>query len=181
MTARERMVAIVNAYVGCSAKVRSTELAELCGRNVDAVANVCTWMNAPKFSNCAFFALGVWAKAGVKHHVLTQPYRVGLAIAWTILIGNDTHAVKKPHRDGLPKAGDLMMYFSNQHNHHVEFCLSDASAKGIADHAGGGRADCAISSGRSLITWSNGRPLQYWFDAESLLDSETAEPLDPTV
>jgi hypothetical protein len=168
----------VKQYIGCSTLERCNELAEFCARGVDVPEHVRLWMSSPNFSNCAFFALAVWKAVGVKHDVLSTPYKTQMAMAWVIQIGHDLDAVKKYPRDGLPVAGALMMYFTpGKNNHHVEFALTDATRFGVADHAGGGRPHCAITEGRSNIRWSNERPLQYWFDPELLLDVEHAQTL----
>jgi hypothetical protein len=166
------IVDVVRSYVGCDAKnARCDDLATLCAREVDSSKEVLGWMRYPKFSNCAFFALGAWRKAGVQHYLLDEAYRTKLAMAWVIQVGTDLHATMKPARDGLPTAGALMMYYTKgKQDHHVEFCLEDASTEPRStEHAGGGRANCAITLERSDIRWNNGRPLQYWFDAGKLL------------
>jgi len=166
--AQEAIVTLIRKYVGCSLGCRESELFSLVGRGVDDAQGYLS----PKVSDCGLVALGIWHLAGVDHELVNKPYQNGMAITWLVHVANDLQAIRYPRRDGLPRAGALMHYYRPRPSidDHVEFCLSTPDEQsGMALHAGGGRAFCAIAEGSSDVRWSSGRPLQCWYDADALL------------
>ena len=166
--AQEVIVSTVRGLIGCSLEHDSAKLCEFIGRGIDDGHSLLS----PKVSDCGLFGLAVWHAAGVDHELVGASYINGMAISWLVHIAHDMQAIRYPKRDGLPRIGSLMHYYSKRPstNDHVEFCLSlPATGSGLADHAGGGRANCAIGSGHSTVLWSSGRPLQCWYDADALL------------
>ncbi len=159
----QRIVQLVESYVGCSVDERCDELGELVARGVDDPQQM-----VKVRTNCGTFALGIWHAVGVDHVLLSTPYENEKAIAWIVTIAHDLKAVRYPKRDGLPVPGALMHYWLRDGNltksHHVEFCLSAPDRSGIARHAGGGRPQNTIGVGESDIRFNVGRPLQCWYD-----------------
>lgn len=172
----QSIVDVVRFYIGSSCDNHVDELAALCARGTDDIDVVKTWLMLPGFSNCGFFALGVWRCVGVKHELLERPYVTGQAISWIVTIAHTLGAVRYPKKDGPPKNGALMHYWVRDGNltksHHVEFCLSDPGIDWRAEHAGGGRPRCEIGggTGQNDIRWNAARPLQCWYDPEALLE-----------
>lgn len=170
----DKLIRLVKQYVGCSLTARRDELGELVSRGVDkpeAVVTIAT--------NCATSALGIMAKAGVKHKLLNQPYANGMAIAWVRQIGLQTGALVKFDGKTMPKPGSLMRYNTpGTNNDHVEWLLGPVAADGTAEHGGGGRADNAITSGTGDIRSSWGRPMVEWLDPDRLgIDINVALPV----
>ena len=164
---QQRIVDIVNSYVGCSLSNRRDELAELiCFPGDDPAQDVL------KKTNCAMFALAVWRKAGVQHELLAGPYKLGMAMAWVLQIARDKQAlVRATSTIEVPPPGALMHYANEgRNNDHVEFCLSEPNSLRQIEHAGGGRSDNAIGAAVGMWSWNYGRPLQHWVDATKLLE-----------
>ena len=161
------IVDLVNSWLGASLQYRRDELCAFVARGHEGPPLLCKGV-----SNCGLFALGVWKAAGVRHDLLLQPYEMGMAIAWVKRIAIDRGAKRTVLANGLPTPGSLCHYYSKRPStdDHVEFVLEVPDpATGVCLHGGGGRANCEISSSRGDIRWSNGRPLQYWYDAAALL------------
>jgi hypothetical protein len=167
---QRRIISAVQSYIGCSSKTRVDELAVLCARGVDNPKTVKSWLQMPGFSNCAFFALGIWHACGVNHPLLSTPYETGKAMAWVLKIATELGALMKYHPDqGAPPPGALLHYATRgKNNDHVEFVIGEES-HGKVPHAGGGRANCLIGSGLDSWSWNYGRPLQSWIDPLKLL------------
>lgn len=165
---RSRAVELITSFVGSSLHQRGHELRVFIARGVD---DPDTDLNA-RVSDCGLFAIGVWHALGVPHELLSSPYKIGMAIAWIDLIGRARDAKRAPH-DGLPEPGDLLHYQRPGHNDdHVEFVtgeVADNAGQWIADHAGGGRPDCAIGSSHGDLLWSLGRPLDCYYSLDSLV------------
>jgi len=160
----DRIVRLVKSHVGCNLSTRRDELGKLVARGVDdpnAVVTVST--------NCATSALGIMAEAGVRDPILNKKYVSGMAVSWVRQIGINTGALVKFDGKTMPKRGALMRYNTpGTNNDHVEWCLSDVDANGIADHGGGGRANNAITEGTGNVLTSLGRPMQEWWDPDKL-------------
>lgn len=161
----DTLVALVKKYVGCSLHVHKDDLATLVCRGVDDPDQ-----SVLIKTNCGMFALGIMHEAGVVHDLLTQKYKLGMAIAWVRTIGKDLGALKKFSKSEMPKAGSLLHYYtSGKNNNHVEWLLEDPDDQGCAEHGGGGRTDNAITIGSGNVLWNYGRPLQEWLDPDILL------------
>lgn len=175
--AQMQVVQCVTFYEGASLANRGDELRRFIARGVDDPAGILD----EHVSDCGLFALAVWHAIDVQDLRLTEKYKLGMAISWLVDIAGLHNAVRHPLHDGVPTVGALMHYATpHKNNDHVEFLLSPAmNVRGqwLADHAGGGRADCAIGSGHSDVRWSLGRPLQAWYDINALLP-ERDETLD---
>src|SRR6188768_1708134 len=164
----QKLARIVRHYVGCSLSNRVDELGALVARGVDepkAVVGIKT--------NCGTFSLGVLAQAGAAHALLDRKYVNGMAIAWLLEIGRDLGAlVAVPNPMPLsvkPPLGALLHYGTpGKNNDHVEWLLSEVAPSGAADTGGGGRANNAITSGRGVVAWNNGRPLLHYLDPNKL-------------
>jgi hypothetical protein len=170
----DKLCRIVRSYVGCSLKVRRSELAALVARGVDDPESVVTIS-----TNCGMFALGVMAEAGVDDPLLDRKYVTGMAIAWLRQIGLNRKALVRytgPHGP-QPSAGSLLRYETpSKNDDHVEWLLSSLDAQGGGSHAGGGRPDNAITLvERGIVTSSLGRPLVEFWDP-NLLGIETLLP-----
>lgn len=181
VTPGDKLASVIKKYVGCSLKNRRAELGKLVSRGVDdpeAVVTIAT--------NCATTALGVMAEAGVKHPLLTKKYVNGMAIAWVRQIGMDLKAlVKYTGPTGpQPKVGSLLRFnTAGTNNDHVEWLLSPI-VNGQADHAGGGRADNAITLEHGNVLSSYNRPLVEFWDPDKLGITPgvpTVTPPPPTV
>jgi len=177
---RDDVVETVRSYVGLHlGSIGEDQLADLYSRSGLDKANAIV---SPHVSTCGLFGLGIWFKMGVKHSLLTTPYKTGMAIAWLREIAHDLNAIRKPS-DGLPSPGSLLHYFTKGHNNnHVEFVLSQPQVivqQWRAEHAGGGRALAGVGSDTSDILWSSGRPLQEWFDIDALLPEVTDDAYGP--
>jgi len=168
--AQESIISSVRPWIGASLLVRDQELREFIARGVDDPR----WELNEHVSDCGLFALAVLHDVGVPHHLVSAKYVSGMAIDWLNQIAHDLKAIRYPKRDGKPVPGALMLYYSPRpsKNDHAEFSLSMVTGGYMADHAGGGRAECEIGSGRSDIRWNGGRPLQCWYDPDALLGFE---------
>src|SRR6266404_6924537 len=134
-TAADKIVRIVNSYVGCSLSNRREDLGKLVARGVDDPNVVVTIT-----TNCGTSALGILGIVGAQDPLLDKKYVNGMAIAWVRQIAINLKAlVKYTGKNGpQPKRGDLMHYFTQGKNdNHVEWCLSDIDENGIAEHGGG--------------------------------------------
>jgi hypothetical protein len=181
----ERIARIVRSKVGCSLTTRRDELGKLVARGVDKPEAVVTIS-----TNCATSALGFMALMGVKHKLLNTPYQSGMAVSWVRQIGIDLGAlVRYTGPNGpQPKPGSLLRYnTAGTNNDHVEWMLGPLTADGSADHAGGGRANNAITEGTGPVLTSWGRPLVEFWDPDKLgIDVAAAgppaqdPPVDPT-
>jgi hypothetical protein len=161
----ELFVEIVKKYIGCSLSARRDELASLVARGVDDPAKTVLIK-----TNCGMFSLGVMWEAGVEHELVSQPYKLSMAISWLRQIGQDLGALNKYTPKNPPKLGALLHYYTKGKNdNHVEWLLSTVNSNNSAEHGGGGRSNNAITSSKGLITWNVGRPLQEWWDPEELL------------
>jgi hypothetical protein len=162
---QQYIVDSVRSLIGASLNERCDELCQLIGRGVDDGRSHLS----SKVSDCGLFALGIWKAVGIDHELLGTSYVTGMAIAWVVKIATEKNAVRHVKQDGLPVPGALMHYYSPRpsQNDHVEFCLSEPTP--MANHAGGGRANCAIGEDTGNILWNCGRPLQCWYDPEALL------------
>lgn len=164
-TPGDRLVRIIKGYVGCSLSNRRDELGVLVARGVDDPKRVVTIA-----TNCGMTALGVMALAGVQDAILNKPYVSGMAISWLRQIGIDLGALMKyiGPNGPQPKVGSLLRYNTHGKNDdHVEWLLT-SPIKNVADHAGGGRSNNAITLARGLVTWNVGRPLVEFWDPDKL-------------
>ena len=160
----DRIARIVRAYAGCvpcgpvAGQVRRVELAALVGRGVMDASFV------DVATNCATFALGVLAAAGVAHRVLSEPTRPQMAFSDLVILGNDLFAWRVPG-PATPPRGALMWYrLPNLNDDHVEVALDPPD-----EHGGGGRPLNAVTVGRGGDEhWSWSRPLWRWLDPEAL-------------
>jgi len=172
----DKLVRLVRSCVGLSLSSKREDLGMLVARGVDkpeAVVGITT--------NCATTALGIMAEAGVKHKLLNQPYVSGMAVAWIRQIGQDLGALVKYDPKGpQPKPGSLLRYnTAGKNDDHVEWLLTPIGANGEAEHAGGGRADNAITAGTGNVLTSWGRPLVEWLDPDKLMIDVIAKPVEP--
>lgn len=167
--AQSQVVQCVSHYVGFSLSNHGQELREFLARGVD---NPQTIVDA-HVSDCGLFALAVWHVVGVQDPRLAQKYQIGMAIEWLHSIAQLHNAIRHPSHDGPPSIGSLMEYFiTGKNDNHVEFVIGriiESPQGWMAPHAGGGRPDCAIRRGWSDVKWSDGRPLQRWYDINALI------------
>jgi hypothetical protein len=162
--AGDRIARIVRLYAGCSLSNRRSDLASLVCRGV------CDESFVAVQTNCATFALGVLAAAGVTDPVLSSPTAIGAAFSDMVTLGYRHVAWRPPQAEALP-AGALMWYrISGTNDDHVEVYL------GGGEHGGGGRPGNAVTIGTSSYALSNGRPLWRWLDPE-MLQIPTAQAL----
>ncbi len=155
----DRIARIVRAYAGCSLGTRQDELAALVGRGV-CDSSIVAWK-----TNCASFALGVLAAAGVQHPILAKPTLVGHAFSDLVAIGYALGAWRPWASSGSIPVGAALWYaLAGQNDDHVEFYLSPDGPT----HGGGGRADNAITVGKGTVDLSWGRPVHQWLDPEEL-------------
>lgn len=165
-TPGDKIVRLVNSYIGCSLSERRDELSKLVARGVDDPNVVVTIT-----TNCGTSCLGIMALAGVQDPLLNHKYVSGMAIAWVRQIAINLGALNKyTGKNGpQPKRGDLMHYFDDgKNNNHVEWCLSDPDENGIAEHGGGGRSNNAITKSTSSIYTNYYRPLKEFIDCNKL-------------
>lgn len=175
----DKLATVIKKYVGCSLSVRRDELGKLVARGVDKPEDVVTIS-----TNCATTALGVMKEAGVKHPILDRKYVSGAAIMWVRQIGTDLHALVKytGPKGPQPKVGSLLRFnTAGTNNDHVEWLLSPIAADGTADHAGGGRANNAVTFEHGNVVSSYGRPLVEFWDPDMLLGTVTVTPTQPSV
>jgi hypothetical protein len=152
-----RITRIVRQYDGASAHVRRAELAALVCRGVDdeRLVDVST--------NCATFALGIFAAAGVDHPILKAPYVIGTAVTDVLAIARDKGALRTVFADGAPPPGAACHFGTpTLNNDHIEFALNGA-------HGGGGRPGNAVSVVASPLNWPDGygRQLLHWVDPDA--------------
>ncbi len=165
---QSQVLQCVKYYVGTDLEHNGDALRKFISRGIDDPATI---LDA-HVSDCGLFAFAVWHAVGVDHPLLSTPYHVGMAITWLVEIARVFQAVRHPKHDGVPTVGSLLHYYrtnpdgTSKNDDHVEFVLSNPIlGKGwLAEHAGGGRADCGIGDATSDILWSLGRPLQAWYD-----------------
>lgn len=165
-SAADKIVRLVNSYVGCSLSSRREDLGKLVARGVDDPNQVVTIT-----TNCGTSALGILAIAGAKDPILDKKYVSGMAIAWVRQIGINLKALNKyTGKNGpQPKRGDLLHYYDDgKNNNHVEWCLSDPDENGIAEHGGGGRSNNAITKSTSSILTNYYRPLKEFISCDKL-------------
>jgi hypothetical protein len=161
---------------GASLHAWLPDLTGLVARGVDEptwAAQVVQWK-----TNCATSALGFLAAicgdvdaAKALHPLLATRSVNGMSMPWLMQLGHDAGAwVTYAGMSGRqPRAGDLLHYGTpGQNNDHVEWCLSDPTPAGAADHGGGGRPDNLISVGNGSIVSSAGRPLLAFIDLDKL-------------
>ena len=123
-------------------------------------------------TNCATTAIAVICLAGAPPELrrLLSPRQIGDAM--TVLREDCSRARLPGSQWQRLRPGWLMAYWSgNGNNAHVEWCLQEPDAQGVAFHGGGGRSDNAITIDRGDIRWSWGRPLQEIYDPELLADN----------
>lgn len=155
----ELIARIVRVYAGCSCKVRRDELAALVGRGVQD-ESIVTWR-----TNCALFALGVLAAAGVRHTLLAEPTRIEMAFCDLVRIGDDLGAWRDPATAGAIPVGAWMWYrLPGLNDDHIECFLSNLGP----EHGGAGRADNAVTIATGIPALSCGRPMYRWLDPEDL-------------
>lgn len=163
-SAADRLIRIIRSYVGCSLLVRRADLGALVARGVDNPESVVTIA-----TNCGTTALGFMALAGVQHPLLLKPYVSGMAISWLRTIGTDLGALQTYSASNPPPPGALVRYnIAGTNDDHVEWIMGPISAAGVCDHAGGGRANNAITEGVGPVLSSWGRPLVEWWDPAKL-------------
>jgi GH24 family phage-related lysozyme (muramidase) len=163
----DKIVGLVRCYIGCSLIDRRADLGHLVSRGIDNPERV-----VPISTNCATTALGIMVLAGVQHPLLKQPYELGKAVEWVVQVGNDLGAIVKCTGPfgARPQLGSLLRYnTSGKNDDHFEWLLGPINEAGVADHAGGGRPNNAISEEHSNIWTNNGRPLIEWIDPDRLL------------
>lgn len=125
-----------------------------------------------KCSTCGLFVLAVWRAAKVQHELLERPYETGKAVTWIRRIAEDFGAICSPKIAPVP--GAVLAYHSPRPSldDHFEVLLEvPYLSDWTALHGGGGRADCGVSIISNGIRWNSGRPLQYWIDPNSLIES----------
>jgi hypothetical protein len=174
-----QVVHLVAHFLGYSLRNHGSDLRKLLARdgvdNPSQIADV-------HVSDCGLFGLGVWHRVDVHHPLMSQGYVIGMAIAWLYEIARDLGAIRFPHKDGPPKPGALMHYFHDgKPDNHVEFCLSHVQVYDsvwLAHHGGGGRALGAIAAGHSNILWNADRPLQEWYDIDTLCEARHEAKVD---
>ncbi len=162
----DKIIRLVNDYIGCSLLNNRQKLADLVARGVDDPNQIVTVT-----TNCGLFSLGIMEIAGVQDPLLDKKYVIGLAIAWVRQIGTNLKAlVKYTGKNGIqPKRGDLLHYYTNgKDDNHVEWCLSDIDDNGIAEHGGGGRSNNAITKSTSSVLTNYYRPLQEIIQCDKL-------------
>jgi hypothetical protein len=162
----DKIIRLVNGYIGCSLLNEKDKLGDLIARGVDDPKQVVTIQ-----TNCGLFALGILEIAGAQDPILNKKYVSGQAIAWVRQIAINLSALNKyTGKDGpQPKRGDLMHYFDvGKNNNHMEWCLSDPDENGVAEHGGGGRSNNAITKSTSSVYTNYYRPLQEIIDCDKL-------------
>lgn len=162
----DKIIRLVNSYIGCSLLNDRDKLADLIARGVDDPKQVVTIQ-----TNCGLFSLGIMEIAGVKDPLLDKKYVSGQAIAWVRQIAINLGALNRyTGKNGpQPKRGDLMHYFTDGKNdNHMEWCLSDPDENGVAEHGGGGRSNNAITKSTSSIYTNYYRPLKEIIDCNKL-------------
>jgi len=165
-SAADKIVRLVNRYVGCSLLNRRDELGLLVARGVDDPHQMVIVS-----TNCGTSALGIFALAGVQDPLLDHKYVNGMAISWLRQIGINLGAlVKYTGKNGpQPKRGDLLRYNTvGKNDDHVEWLLSNPDENGIAEHGGGGRSNNAITKSTSSILVNYYRPLVEFWDCNKL-------------
>lgn len=162
---QQQLVQCVKYYIGFTLENHGDELRYFLSRGVDDPATIVD----THISDCGLFALAVWLEVGIRDEKLSEKYQTGKAIEWLVEITN-RHNATRHIRDDIPTVGALLHYHTHGKNDdHVEFLLSPPTiGQWIANHAGGGRANCGIGEGTSNILWNLGRPLQAWYDINAL-------------
>ena len=165
-----RIWRIATSYAGCVPlgphPVRRSDLAALVGRGV----NDEMWVAV--MSNCATFALGALAAAGVHHERLSHATAIGMAFSDMVQIGIDFGAWRAPADSGPPPLGALCWYrVAGTNDDHVEVC-----GPGDDEHCGGGRPLNAVTHDVGPVIESCGRPLYKWLDPDV---TRATAPTDP--
>jgi hypothetical protein len=134
-------------------------------------------------TNCGTFALGILWRLGIRHPLLLSPYQVGQAPAWLLRIGRDL-GILRPYSSPAELVPGLLLFYQKMlfyqtppANEHFEFLLSVPDAKGIAEHAGGGRSRNAIAATVGPVLASSGRPLRYVLDIPQALGATPTRPV----
>jgi Putative peptidoglycan binding domain len=158
---QSHICSLVHSYAGVSLDHDRKALGELVARGVDDPERVVGIK-----TNCATTALGFLALLGVDHRLLREPYRIGMAMAWLVEIGNALGIIHEWHGDrSVLHPGILMHYcLPESTNDHVEWLLTEPDAMGVAYHGGGGRAQNAITVGYGSVLTNAGRPLIHYWD-----------------
>ncbi len=155
-------------YVGCSLSRRRGELAELVSCSVDDPERVVAIK-----TNCGMFARGVFAACGVVHQRLSEPYRIGMAVADVLEIARRYGALFEFRGQSLKRGAVLHYATPGANNDHVECCLLEPAGDEwgwVKPHCGGGRANNAITEEISDVRRSWGRPLLHFVDPDLLLE-----------
>lgn len=159
-TAGQHIKRAVLAFVGCSLHSHPERLIALAA--VDDPYDAAKW--AALKTNCATTMRWLLSLVGCPSKFVTQPDVVGMSMSWDIEAARECGALislkDNPDAWKLCDEGWGLHYgIPGTNDDHVEWCLSKPDANGIADHAGGGREDNAITQGRGDIRKSLGRPL----------------------
>jgi len=181
------LISLVTSFDGASLLNRGLELREFIARGVDDPERELVddhkdsrTGQMKRISTCGLFALAVWHTLRVKHELVDEPYKMGMAIAWATKIAWELKAVRYPKKNGAPSAGSLLHYHTpGRNDDHVEFVLSHVleheDGRWLASHGGGGREHCGVSVvAESDIKWSSGRPLQCWYDWDAMASERSA-------
>ncbi len=122
-------------------------------------------------TNCGTSMRAVYALAGCTHTLITRPYRIRKAVAWVLGAATELGALLPASSWRKCGPGWGLWYGTpGKNDDHVEWCLSDVDAQGVALHGGGGRARNAITiGGPRTIMWSTGRPLRGVIDPGAML------------
>lgn len=128
-------------------------------------------------TNCATSALGFIAAAcetvdNLKsvHPLLAEKSEMGTSVSRLVKIAQDKMALGSPNDPSKIKPGCLLWYCTpGKNDDHFEWLLSDIDIHGHAEHAGGGRADNAITVASGNVLTSFGRPLHKYIDVDYML------------
>jgi hypothetical protein len=114
-------------------------------------------------SNCATFALGVLACAGVVAPELQEETKIGAAFSDLVAVGYRFAAWEVPHESvAIPVGAALWYRIDGTNDDHVEFQLDGGQ------HGGGGRVGNAVTVETGPVLLSMGRPLYRWLDPDRL-------------
>lgn len=162
----ERALAVVG--LGAAAPAPYLDLIAPC-RSDRANEALCSGLL--QMSGCALVVRGLWVRAGILPPVLTQPYRVGRAVADVVQVAREAGALR--HATEALKPGHVVIVSGPEHVLTVTQ-LVPAGARTLVRSVDGGQRDAA---GRQQVQWRErmlegaslgGRPILHVVDAVAL-------------
>lgn len=113
MACREKIVEAANSLVGLGANPANQEKLAAYTELIAPIEPPALQAAMLKMSGCALTVAGIWRMVGVEHSLLSNPYKVGQAIARLITIAKDNNAWELFSKQARPGLGDSVLVGDN--------------------------------------------------------------------